>query len=370
MKKNNTIVTVSIVLITIVAIVYVLYVGAPIIIPFVIALLFSFALTSLSHYFASKWVFQPLAFLLSLGVYLLIIWIVTWIINSNIQELIKQAPIYQEKLIQMTYDIADYFSVDQSVLVQEITSRINIPWLISDIATGVTNIVRSTGAIIFFTVFILLEWRHLRKKISLMTDSQQVFNIISMISRDMKMYFGIKTLTSLATSILSYIIMIAFGLDFALFWAFLIFILNYIPTVGSIIAVFFPVIFSFIQFESLSMSVLLFICLTLVQMLIGNIIEPRLMGTKLNLSPLVILLSLLFWWKIWWVAGMLLCVPIMVIINIILAHIPETRGIAVLMSERGNIEFGEPQEEDSLSKGKTILKKMKKKLLKKKKAKA
>jgi predicted PurR-regulated permease PerM len=197
---------------------------------------------------------------------------------------------------------------------------------------------------------------------SLITENKQIFSIMEQIRQDMKTYFVIKTATSFSTGLLSYIVLWVFGIDFALFWAFLIFLLNYIPTIGSIIAVFFPVVFSIIQFESFSIFVLLLVSLSLVQMLIGNFLEPRFLGNKLNVSPLVILLSLLFWGQIWWVVGMLLCVPIVVIINIILAHIPATRSIAILLSEKWNIKIGD---DDSLSKWRFMLKKMKKKIMKK-----
>ena len=111
----------------------------------------------------------------------------------------------------------------------------------------------------------------------------------------MKSYFKIKTLTSLSISLISAIIMYFFGIDFFIFWAFLILILNYIPSVGSIIAVSFPVIFSLIQFESLYITTIFMILMITAQVFIGNFVEPRLMGNKLNLSPLVILISLIFW---------------------------------------------------------------------------
>lgn len=362
MKKHNTVVTVSVVILTLFVVFYVLYIGASILIPFVIALLLSFAIMSLSNFFIKKWLFAPLAFILSLATYGVLLWIVSQIINTNVQDIIKQSPVYQEKLISIAGKIAVYFSIDQTNIVSDITSKINIEEIISTIATGITNIVRSTGTIFFFTVFILLELRFFWRKMSLITENKQIFSIMEQIRQDMKTYFVIKTATSFSTGLLSYIVLWVFGIDFALFWAFLIFLLNYIPTIGSIIAVFFPVVFSIIQFESFSIFVLLLVSLSLVQMLIGNFLEPRFLGNKLNVSPLVILLSLLFWGQIWGVVGMLLCVPIVVIINIILAHIPATRSIAILLSEKWNIKIGD---DDSLSKWRFMLKKMKKKIMKK-----
>jgi len=123
-----------------------------------------------------------------------------------------------------------------------------------------------------------------------MTGDNQIFSIIDTIKKDVKMYFVIKTGASFITGLVSYFILISFGVEFALFWAFIIFLLNYIPTVGSIIAVFFPVTFSLLQFESFSTFAFLLLTLTSIQLLMGNLIEPRFMGNRLNLSPLVILL--------------------------------------------------------------------------------
>ena len=188
-------------------------------------------------------------------------------------------------------------------------------------------------------------------------DRGAFFKIFDQVQADVKSYFLIKTIVSLLVAFISFMIMYFFGLDFLIFWAFLIFLLNYIPNIGSIIAVFFPVIFSLIQFESLSLTFIFLVLMISAQVLIWNIIEPRLMGNKLNLSPLVILISLIFWGTIWGPTGMLLSVPIMVMINIVLAHIEVTRPIAILLSERWIVKFANMKE---LPTGKLSIRKMRK----------
>ncbi len=131
--------------------------------------------------------------------------------------------------------------------------------------------------------------------------------------------------------------MAAVRVDLAVFWAVLRFILNFIPTIGSIIAVSFPILLSVVQFDSWLPTIILSIFLVSIQIVIGNILEPRFMGKSLNLSPLVIILSLSIWGSIWGVVGMFLCIPIMVILNIILAKFDKTRGLAVMFSARGKV---------------------------------
>ena len=117
----------------------------------------------------------------------------------------------------------------------------------------------------------------------------------------------------------------------------IIFILNYIPYIGSLIAVAFPVIMSVLQFYSASLTLVLLIGLMLCQIVVGNLIEPRLTGKTLNLSPVVILLALSIWGSIWGVSGMILSVPIMVMIMIILSEFRSTKPLAILMSQSGKI---------------------------------
>ena len=137
------------------------------------------------------------------------------------------------------------------------------------------------------------------------------------------------------TGIISYIIMWLFSLDYAIIWAILIFILNYIPNIGSIIAVIFPVIMGLLQFGDLTTVGGLTAALGVVQLAIGNFIEPRLMGNQLNISSFVVLVALGVFGSIWGIAGMFLSVPLTVVIMIILSHFDTTRFIAVMLSGDG-----------------------------------
>lgn len=132
--------------------------------------------------------------------------------------------------------------------------------------------------------------------------------------------------------------MLIIGVDFAFFWAFLIFILNYIPTVGSLIATIFPAMIALVQFNSFSPFVLVLVLIGSIQLLVGNVLEPKIMGSSLNISSLVVLLSLAFWGSIWGVVGMILSVPITVMMIIVMSHFPGTKNIAIMLSANGKIE--------------------------------
>jgi AI-2 transport protein TqsA len=151
------------------------------------------------------------------------------------------------------------------------------------------------------------------------------------------MYLSITTIISLLTGILTYIVCEIFSLEGAALWGFIAFVLNFIPTIGSIIAVVIPTLFSLIQFPELADVLVFTLCLVEIQFIIGNILYPKLMGNKLNISQFVVILSLVIWGAMWGTVGMFLSVPLMMILMIILSQFENTKGMAILISGDGKI---------------------------------
>jgi len=130
-----------------------------------------------------------------------------------------------------------------------------------------------------------------------------------------------------------------FKVDFPVLWAFLIFLLNYIPYIGSFVATFLPAAFAMFQFQSFLMLFWVFVVIQAVQFLVGNVLEPKIMGRTLNLSPLGVMLALTFWGIIWGVLGMFLSVPITSVMLISFSRFESTRFIAVWLSETGDLNM-------------------------------
>jgi predicted PurR-regulated permease PerM len=212
------------------------------------------------------------------------------------------------------------------------------------LAVELTNFLGQWALVMLYLAFLFLEQRSFGDKLLALAGGRDreklVRSIIAKIDRDIRAYLGIKTLTSLATSLLCYLIFSAVGLDFASFWAFMVFLLNYIPTIGSIIATALPSLLALVQFGTPGPVLAVVLGVTAVQQVIGSLIEPRLMGDQLNLSPLVILLSLGLWGRLWGISGMFLCVPITAIAMIIFSHFPRTRPLALALSRNGRLGAG------------------------------
>jgi predicted PurR-regulated permease PerM len=155
--------------------------------------------------------------------------------------------------------------------------------------------------------------------------------------RDIQSYILIMTFVSTLTAILSYGVMVAVGLEHAAFWAFLIFILNFIPTIGSIIGTALPSLYGLLQFGDFKPFLILLAAIGVIQFLIGNILQPRLSAKTLNLSQFVVILSLFVWGAMWGIVGMFLAVPITAILMIVFANFPSTRVLAAALSESGDV---------------------------------
>ncbi len=328
---------------------YLLHIWATLIIPFIIGLLFSFAIIGLSWLYQKFRVTSSFATFLSLITMMLIFWWLGQLISANLDlnEVTQKLPEYQTKMYQMFISFAEWANFSEEELnkyvnFRDIFFRIDLQWVVLSTATGITDLFKSAWMIFFFILFILLEHRYIGQKISLMFKDDkkrtEILSVIEKIKSDVKAYFVIKLFISFITAALSYIFMTAVGLDFAFFWTIVIFLLNFIPSIGSIIATIFPITISLVQFGFSLPFFTITIWIVGIQVLMWNIVEPRFMGNKLNLSPLLIIIALTFWWNIWWISGMLLSVPIMVIINIIFAKIEATKSIAILFSEKWELQ--------------------------------
>jgi len=157
------------------------------------------------------------------------------------------------------------------------------------------------------------------------------------IEKMLSRYIALKSLVNLSSACLAFVLMWLVGIDSPFFWAALIFFFSFIPVVGPILATLFASVFSLLQFGDFVPFLIILCGVTTIQLIIGNYVEPRLMGNTLNISPLVAILSLAVWGALWGITGMLLSVPISVAIIIILSQFDGTRPVAILLSERGRL---------------------------------
>ncbi len=238
--------------------------------------------------------------------------------------------------------IAQMFSwmgedVEQSVL--QTVRTIEISGYLRSAAGQAGTILSQVVLIILFVGFLFAERVWFNTKLeNLMADQAQALRvsaIIGSIIRRVNRYLLVKGLISTVTGLAIFVLMSVFNLQFAVAMGLLTFVLNFIPSVGSIIATLVVTLVAYIQVPEPQTAVLIFVLAGMTQFLLGNVIDPMLMGKTLRLSSFGIIISLAFWGAVWGVPGMFLAVPFMVAVMIVCSHIPAARPVAVLLSREG-----------------------------------
>ncbi|MDO9476234.1 MAG: AI-2E family transporter [Pseudohongiella sp.] len=332
--------------------IYLLVVGQQLFQPLVIAVVFWFLINVLASLFQGIkmgrfTLYRPICTVLGILVLVAVISMIVQFISGSLNDLGTVARVYEANLqvYWSRFPLSD--SLPAEGLWQNVSSWLDISSLITAVALTFTGVAADGILIFIYTLFLLWEQGNFKSKLTALVNDpvqeRRVQKIIDKVRSDIQRYISIKILTSSATGLLSYLILSVLGVDFPEIWGTLIFLLNFIPTVGSIIATIFPATIALAQSTSdgFSLFLMVLVCIGALQITIGNIIEPRLMGTTLNLSPVVILFNLALWGTIWGIAGMFLCVPFLIITTIVLSHFPKTRPVAILLSSNGKIDIPE-----------------------------
>ncbi len=228
---------------------------------------------------------------------------------------------------QVGLDLAD-LDLSQIIDISSVTS------IASGALGEVASLVANALLVVLFMMFLLASVNQLDTKVKAAYEpdtASRILGIIRRISLQVRRYLIAKALVSAGTGVLVFLVLWLLRVDFPVFWGFLAFILNFIPTVGDLVATLLPTLLALLQFDTLVVPILCFVLLWLVQVVMGNVLQPRLMAFSLNLSPVVVLMSLIFWAWFWGIPGMILAVPLTATIKIIFENIEGLRPLAVLM---------------------------------------
>ena len=306
-----------------------------IVVPFLLSVFIAIIIAPVMFWLHKKGLPTLLALLIVIIGLLLIAVLIVYLIGSSVQSFSDNLPEYQHKLEQQTtYVISqlDKYGVDTGSL--SLNKFLNPGVAMKFIAASLNSLggMITNGFLILMTIiFILLEAASFPSKFREAlgkSDSQQLEANIFV--TNIQHYMGIKTLTSLATGIIVSIMLAVIGVDYPLLWGVIAFLLNFVPNIGSIIAAVPPVLLAVVQFGFAKAGAVAigYLCINI---LIGNIIEPKLMGRGLGLSTLVVFLSLIFWGWVLGPIGMLLSVPLTVTVKIALDSREDTKWLSILL---------------------------------------
>lgn len=286
--------------------------------------------------FIPRIVLLPLAVIVVVGLLVLL----GMGIAGNVGDLAANADGYEDRLNAVVVEIYGLVGLqNMAPTITDLASRIDPRAFVGEVAAGVQTLASNLVFILIFLAFLFPAANRIPAKLDeIFADSEKrgyAAEVLKSIGVSMRRYLWVQTIVSAIITVLTFITLTLIGLDHALFWAFLIFFLNYIPTIGSIVAVALPTAFALVQFTSLTPILAVAFGVGIWQFVIGNFVQPRLTGSSLNLSAVVVLLALAIWGAVWGVAGAFLAAPMTVMLMIVLAQFRTTRWIAILLSENG-----------------------------------
>jgi predicted PurR-regulated permease PerM len=312
--------------------------------PLFIGLLISYLILPIHAWLVRRGMHPYVAYAAILLLMLLALVGVGLLVFSNYEQATARLPEYERQLERIIRDVAESTRLDVPGMEVGFLREIPLARLFSsEQILGATRAVLGTfldfttwlAVTFIYLVFLVIEKERFPNRILLAFGPGRgghVLTVIASINLAIAQYLSVKTLVSLLAGVLSTIVLLLFGVDFAITWGLLIFLLNYIPYLGSLVATALPILLSFVQFDNLGVGVVVALLLIGIQQAIGNFLEPRMTGQRLDVSPLLILLALAFWGVVWGVVGMILSVPLLVSVKIVLDNIKETKPIAILIS--------------------------------------
>jgi predicted PurR-regulated permease PerM len=363
---------------------HILLIGKNILMPIFVAIISVYILVTASQWIArqpggrllTNWLRQ----LLVISAFMVVLILLGGVITSTAGQVSQRLPVYEENLAVILHQTLGRFGPGEGPDLAMVWASLTAAISLQAMALQALGSFASLGGLIFlvalYASFLLAERDSFPAKIAAALPGEganHAARMIADINRNIGNYLTMKTLINSFLGALSFVILWLFGLDFAIFWAVLIALLNYIPYIGSYrsccaiarnngqsqnivlsikpailhleqiwpemrlcnslyIGVLFPTVLSLAQFGSLSTSLLLTALLVAAQFVVGNILEPRLIGRKVNMSPFVVMVALSIWAALWGIPGAILAVPLTSVLLIVLAGFQASRPIAILLS--------------------------------------
>jgi predicted PurR-regulated permease PerM len=326
----------------------VLKLTSSVLLPLTIAILLAFVLEPVVRFLGKYHIPRITSILLSSALIVIGLYSMGLALFSSGRTILSSYPKYEDRLTEIYVGIARFFelSYDEHLsFLENLWNQLGIRTRVRIITLSLSNdfiiFLKDALMVVLFVFFLLTEASFFRDKVFLAFEgkrSGQIYKISHDVVHEVTRYLSIKFLISLATgAVVAGLLKIA-GLEFPLVWGMIQFILNFIPSIGSIAAGVGASVFALLQFWPLPQPVIA-VALSMLgtNMIIGNVLEPKIMGDNLGLSPIVVLVSLVIWGWIWGFAGMILAVPMTVIIRIVCENIPSLEPVSILLASQRSL---------------------------------
>ena len=320
--------------------IFILFYGKFFLLPLFLALFFYIILNSISKdliNFTKKYsliINEVFSFFFIFLLSLIFAYFLFQLLKINIVSIIENSDQYQNNL-NFFLKLISNNKILETFLSENLLQEINFIGFFSNLLNLIKSFTGNFTLVLVYLIFIIIEEKFFIIKLNLVLKNENKKKLFSKINNDIYNYFRIKTFTSLLTALFTFLILFFLDNELAVTFAIFAFFLNFIPYIGSLLAVVLPSLFATIQFMEFFTPILTLILLLISQIFIGNFLETKLMGKTLNISPIALIIFLSLMGKIWGLVGMFLSVPLLVILIIILNNFKDTKKIAIFLTEKG-----------------------------------
>jgi AI-2 transport protein TqsA len=347
-EKYTKLITYFLGFITFILCVYILMALKDILIPVTIAIFLTYLFHPLIDIFKKVRIPQWLTLVIILIVLFGIYYLIGLLVVSNFGTFQSKMQSYAKNLSAFIQQLLNPFNITVAQLGQMLGFQIEKfdvstfieklfrAGIIQNLFSSFSSMLGDFFITMIFWILMMLGKNRFEDRLKIAFESRRkiVEKNLNSINKQLQSYIIIKTIISLITGTIVTIILLAYGIDYAVFWGVLTFILNYIPNIGSLIATVFPIIISFFEYGFGFTTISLIILLVVNQNVMGNLVEPHYMGRRMDLSTVFVLFSLIFWGWIWGIVGMFLSVPIAASIKILFSNIEPLKPFAVIMGSK------------------------------------
>lgn len=277
----------------------------------------------------------PAAIVLILAVFGLAIWLVA----RNTTQFAAEAPRFSARINVLLRQMSVRFGVALPSSLNDLVQQANPGHWAGVVAKQVSEVIEQSVFVLIYLGFLIASRQGFKRKVGLLfaggVRQQEAARVMDRVRRGVESYVWVQTVVGVVIAILSVAIMAPLGLRHLFFFAFLIFLANYVPAIGAAIGVLIPPLFGLLEFDELWRPIVMLVGLELVHFGVSHVLQPRLQGKRLNLDPIFVLLGLAFWGYLWGLTGAFLSTPLTVTVMALLAELPAGRWAAVVLSSDG-----------------------------------
>ncbi|MEM9044317.1 MAG: AI-2E family transporter [Pseudomonadota bacterium] len=253
----------------------------------------------------------------------------------------EKLPLYEAKLDAIATSASSMLGVEGALKIGDVLQKIELAPAVISFAGSAANAATSMIIIFVYIIFINQEAKLAEIKLQSLSrhgiDHDQVQRASEQILREIETYIGIKVLLGLVQAVPTFVVLSFVGVEAPVFWAVMIFLFSFIPTIGTLVGIVFPLLMTLVQFESFTPLLVVAATLVPIQLLASNFLEPKLMSTSLNLSPFVVFFGIFAGGAVWGIVGALIIVPLLATAMIVFARIPSMQPVAILLSGDGRL---------------------------------